>query len=229
MVEYSKVNVKLSDGKLKKLKDAVKDNTGTTLRINLKMFDGNDLPHALLLTMRQKTKLKNALNNNMLADIKLSKAQIFKIIQSGGFLGALLSKLAGPLMKVAVSLANNILAPLVITAAALPLDGGIQKKIHGSGTATLIISNEEMNDIMKIVQALEDSNILLKGVTKTIKNETKEQKGGFLSMLLGSLGASLLWNLLSGKGIVRAGSGNNKGKGIVRAGYGDPLQNKMNF
>ena len=81
-----------------------------------------------------------------------------------------------------------------------------------------------MNDIMKIVQALEDSNILLKGVTKTIKNETKEQKGGFSrSMLLGTLGASLLGNLLTGKGIVRAGSGNNKGKGIARAGYSRPL------
>ena len=87
----------------------------------------------------------------------------------------------------------------------------------------MIISNKETNDIMKIVQALEDSNILLKGVTKTIENETKEQKGGFLSMLLGTLGASLLGNLLTGKGIVRAGSGNNKGKGIVRAGSGKQL------
>ena len=75
-----------------------------------------------------------------------------------------------------------------------------------------------MNDIMKIVQALEDSNILLKGVTKTIENETKEQQDGFLSMLLGTLGATLLGNLSSGKGIVRAGSGNNKGKGLARAG-----------
>ena len=73
---------------------------------------------------------------------------------------------------------------------------------------------------MKIVQALEDSNILLREVTKTNENETKEQKGGFLSMLLGTLGASLLGNLLTGKGIVRAGSGNNKGKGIARAVYG---------
>ena len=87
-----------------------------------------------------------------------------------------------------------------------------KKKIHGSGTTTLIVSNKEMNDIMKTVQALEDSNILLKGVTKTIKNETKEQKGGFLGMLLGTLGASLLGNMLAGKGIVRAGSGNKKGK-----------------
>ena len=80
-----------------------------------------------------------------------------------------------------------------------------------------------MNDIMKIVQALEDSNILLKGVTKTIKNETKEQKGGFLSMLLGTLGASLLGSLLTGKGIIKAGSRNKKGKGIARAGYGNKL------
>ena len=77
-----------------------------------------------------------------------------------------------------------------------------------------------MNDIMKIVQALEVSNILRKGVTKTIDNETKEQKGGFLSMLFGTLGASLLGNLLVEKGIVRAGSRNEKGKGIVRASYG---------
>ena len=123
-------------------------------------------------------------------------------------------------MKVAIPWAKNVLAPLRITAATLAIDAGIQKKIHGSGTKTLIISNEEMNDIMKIIQTLEDSNILLKRVTKTIRNETKEQKGGFLSMLLGTLGASLLGNLLAGKGIVRAGSGNKKGKGIVRAGTG---------
>ena len=88
-----------------------------------------------------------------------------------------------------------------------------------------------MNDIIKIVQALEDSNILLKGVTNTIKNEAKEQKGGFLSMLLGTLSASLLGNLLSGKGIARAGYGHppKEEKGIVRAGYGRPSQNKMNF
>ena len=123
-------------------------------------------------------------------------------------------------MKAAVPLAKRAFAPLGITAAASTIDAGIQKKIYGSGTTTLIISNEEMNGIMKIVQALEDSNILLKRITETIKNETKEQKGGFLSMLLGTLGASLLGNLLAGKGIVRAGSGNKKGKGIVRAGTG---------
>ena len=206
MVEYSKVNVKLSDTQLKKLKTAVKDKTGTTLRMSLKMFNGNDLPHELLLTTRQKTKLRNAFNN-MSVDIKFSKAQISKIIQSGGFLGSLLSKLAGPLMKVAIPLAKNVVAPLGITTDASAIDAGKQKqKIHGSGTTTLLISNEEMNDKMKIVQALEDSNILLKRLAKTITNKTKEQKQGFLSMLLRTLGASLLGNLFAGKGIIRAGS-----------------------
>ena len=100
------------------------------------------------------------------------------MIQSRGFVGSLLSKLAGPLMKVAISLAKNVLDPLGITAAASAIGAGIQRKIHGSGcpsssssrTTTLIISNEEMNDIMKVVQALDDSNILLKRVIRTMKN-----------------------------------------------------------
>ena len=148
------------------------------------MLDGNDLPHELLLTTRQKTKLRNAFNSNMLTNLKLFKAQSFKILQSRGFLGSLLSKLAGPLMKVAIPLAKNVLAPLGTTAAASAIDAGIQKKIHGSGTTTLIISNKEMNEIMKIVQALEDYNVLLKGVNKTIKNETKEQRCGFLGTVV---------------------------------------------
>ena len=128
MVEYNKKNVKLSNTQLKKIKTAVKNKTGTTLRINLKMFNGNNLPHELLLTTRQKTKLRNAFNNNMSTDLKLSKAQISKIIQSGGFLGSLLSKIAGPLMKVAIPVAKNVLAPLGITAAASAIGAGIQKK-----------------------------------------------------------------------------------------------------
>ena len=167
----------------------------------------------------KKTNLRNAFNKNMSTDLELSKAQISKIIHSGGFLGSLFSKLAGPLMKRAIPLAKNVLALLGITAAASAIHAGIQKKIHGSGTTTLIISNEEMNEIMKIVQALEDSNIWLKGVTKTIKNKTKEQKW-FLSILLGTLGTSLLENLLAGKGVVRADSGNKKWGGIAKAGTG---------
>ena len=128
----------------------------------------------------------------MLADLKLSKTQVSKIIQSGGFL----SKLLGPLLKTGLPLIKNVIKPLTksvlihlgLTAAASTADAGIHKKILGIGTTTLIISNEEMNDIVKNVQALEDSNILLKGVTKTIENETKEQKRGFLSMLLGTVG-----------------------------------------
>ena len=92
MVEYSKLNVKLLDTQLKKVRTAVKGKTGTTLRMSFKMFAENDLPHELLLTTRQKTKLKNTFNNNMSTDLKLSKAQIFRIIQSGGVLGLLLSK-----------------------------------------------------------------------------------------------------------------------------------------
>ena len=108
MAECSKADVKLPDMQLKILKTAVKNKTGTTLRMSLKMLDGNDLPHELLLTARQKTKLRNAFNNNISTDIKISKAQISKLIHSGGFLGSLLSKIADPLMKVAIPSARNV-------------------------------------------------------------------------------------------------------------------------
>ena len=218
MFKYSEVNGKLTNVQLNKLKKAVKPNEGATLRLGIRNFNKDERPHELLLTTRQDTKLRNAVNNNSATDIKLSKTQIKKLIQSGGFLGNLLSKLAGPLMKVALPLAKNVLAPLGLTVAMSATDGSIQKKIHGSGTTKgagvkLIIEQEDMNDIVKIIKALENSGILLKGVSKAIKNETKEQKGGFLSMLPGTLGASLLDNLLTGgKGITRAGDG------IVRAG-----------
>ena len=214
MVEYNEVNCKLTNVQLNKLKKAVKSNERATLRLGIKNFNKNEHLHELLLTTRQNTKLRNAINNNSATDIKVSKAQIKKIIQSGGFLGKLLSKLAGPLMKVALPLSKNVLAPLDLTAAMSAIDGDIDLKIHGS-EIKLIIEQEDMNDIMKIIKALENSGILLKRVSKTIENETKEQRGGFLSMLLGTLGASLLGNLLTGgKGMMRAGDG------IVRAGSG---------
>ena len=112
-------------------------------------------------------------------------------------------------MKVAMPLAKNVLAPLGLTAAMSAIDGSIQKKIHGSGIK-LIIEEEDMQDIIKIIKELENSDILLQGVSKTIENEIKEQRGGFLSMLLGTLGASLLGNLLTGKGIVRVGERSKK-------------------
>ena len=132
MVEYPKENVKLSDSQIKKLKDAVKGNTGTTLRISLKMFNENNFPHELLLTTRQKTKVRNAFNNNMSTDLKLSKAEINKIIQSGGFLG----KLLGPLLKRGLPLIKNVIKPLAksilitlgLTAAASAADAGIKQK-----------------------------------------------------------------------------------------------------
>ena len=100
MVEYTKVNVKLSDTQLKKLKPTVKDKTGTTLRISLKMFNGNDLPHELSLTTRQKTKLRNSFTYNMSTDLRLYKTQISKIIQPGRFL----SRLLGLLLKTGLPL-----------------------------------------------------------------------------------------------------------------------------
>ena len=120
-------------------------------------------------------------------------------------------------MKVAMPLAKNVLG---LTAAMSAIDGSIQKKFHGSGVK-LIIKQEDMKDIMKIIKELENSDILLKGVSKTIENETKEQRGGFLGMLLGTLGASLLGILLTGKGIMRAGDG------IVRAGGGSKKKPKF--
>ena len=224
MVEYTKINCELTNAQINKLKKAVKCNEEIKLRLGIKNFDKGELPHELSLTTRQNTKLRNAINNNLATDKKLSKAQIKKLIQSRGFLGKLLSKLASPLMKVAMSLAKNVLAPLRLTAAMSAIDGSIQKKIHGSGVK-LIIEQEDMKGIIKIIEALENSGILLKGVTKTIENETKEQGGGFLSMLLGTLGTSLLGNLLTGgKGMMRAGEGSvasrAKGEGIVRADEG---------
>ena len=126
-------------------------------------------------------------------------------------------------------MAKSVLIPLGLTASASAADAGIHKIILGSGhnNTTLIISNDEMDDILKIVKSLEDSGVLLKGVSETIQNEAKEQRGGFLSMLLGTLGASLLGDLLtknlSGKGTIRAG------EGAVRAGYGSKRSSLKKF
>ena len=117
MVEYNTVNAKLSDLQLNKVESAMENKHVTTLRMNARIFSANNLPHELLLTTRQTTKLRNPIENNVSTDMKFSKTQIFKIIQSGGFLGALLSKLRDPLVKAAVLLTKNILATLGITAA----------------------------------------------------------------------------------------------------------------
>ena len=199
--------------------------------------DNTNFPHKLLLTNRQVASIRKAFAKNASTDIKLSKTQLSKMIQSRGFLGSLLGKLPGPLMKVAMPLAKNVLAPLGVSAAISAIDGSIKKKLFGSGTTTLVISNEEMNDLLKIVKSLEDSNVLLEGVSETIQHEAKEQRGGFLSILLGTLGPSLLGDILSkglsGKGVIRAGEGNvvsrTKGDGTIRAGYGSKRPSLKKF
>ena len=188
-----------------------------------------------MLPNRQVANIRQAFANHLSTDIKLSKTHLSKMMQLQGFLG----RLIGPLLKTGLPLIKNVikpwaksvLIPLGLTAAASRADAGIHKKILGSGhNTTLIISNYEINDIAKVVKSLEDSSLLFKGVTETVQNEVKKQKGGFLSMLLSTLGASFLGNLLTRKGIYRAEKRKGKGinradEGVLRAGYGK----KMDF
>ena len=239
MTQYNSLNVKLSNSQLNKLKSAIKNETDVVLRLSSNMIgnsgDNTNFPHELLLTNRQVANIRKAFANNLSTDIKFSKAQLSKMIQSGGFLGKLLGPLlkAGlPLIKSVIKpLAKSVLVPLGLTAAASAADAGIHKKVLGSGrdhnNTILIISKDEMDDILKIVKSLEDSGVLLKGVSKTIQNEAKEQRGGFLSILLGTLGAALLGDILSnglsGMGAIRAG------EGAIRAGYGSKRSSLKNF
>ena len=225
MTQYNRLNTKLSNSQLNKLKSAITNENEVVIKLSPNMIgDSNDktnFPHELLLlTDRQVSSIRKAFANNSSVDIKFSKAQLSKMIQSGEFLGKLLGpflKPGLPLIKnVITALAKSVLIPLGLTASTSLADAGIHKKILGSGNnTTLIISNKDMDDLIKIITSLEDLGLLLKGVTESVQNEVKEQKGGFLSMLLGTLGASLLGNLLTGKGIHRAG------EGIVRAGEGN--------
>ena len=230
------MNVKLSNSQRSKLKSAIKNEIDVVLRLSSNIIgDSNDntnFPHKLLLTNGQVANLRKAFDKNTSADIMLSKTQLSKMIQSGGFLGRLsgpLLRTGLPLMKsvikplaksVLVTLAKSVLVLLGLKAAASTADAGMHKKILGSGhnsNTTLTISNYEMDDVLKIVKSFEDSGVLLKVVSETIQNEAKEQRGGFLTMLLDTLGASLLGDLLtrrlSGKGVIRVG------KGVIRAGY----------
>ena len=228
MTQYNNLNVKLSNSQLSKLKSAIKNETDVVLRLSSNMIGNSDdnanFPHELLLTNRQVANLRKDFAKNTPTDIMLSKTQLSKMIQSGGFLGRLLGPLLRtglpPMKSVIKPLAKIVLVSLGLTAAASAADAGIHKKILGSGhnNTTLIISSHEMDDFFKKVKSLEDSGVLLKGVNETIQYEAKEQKPGFLSMLLGTLGASLLGHLLtknlSGKGVIRAG------EGVIRADYG---------
>ena len=219
MTQYYDLNVKLSNSQLSKLKPAIKNENDVVLRLSSNMVgnsnDNTNFPHELLITNRQVANIRKAFAKNISIDIKLSKTQLSKVIQSGGFLARLLGPLLKtglPLMKSVIKpLGKSVLIPLGLTAAASAADAGMHKKILGFGhnnNTTLIISNDEMDDILKIVKSLEDSGVLLKGVSETIQHEAKEQRGGFLSMLLGTLGASLLGDVLSkslsGRGVIGA-------------------------
>ena len=196
--------------------------------------DESNSPHKLLLTNKQVANLRKAFANYLSTDIKLSKIQISKMIQSGGFLdrlfGPLLKTGSSLIKKVIKALAKSVLITLGLTAASPAADAEVYKNIVGSGKrplestlhiATLITSNDEMEDIIKMVKFLEDSSLLWKGISQTVQNEATEQKGGFLSMLLGTLDTSLLGNIIEGKGINRAA------EGVIRTGYGN--KNKMDF
>ena len=208
MTQYNSLNVKLPNSQLNKLKSAIKNETDVVLSLSSNMAGNSDdetnFPHKLLLTNRQTLSLRKAVNNHTSAEIKFSKAQVTKM-KKGGFLKFLI-----PLLKSGLPLLKSVVKPLGmlgLTAAASATDTAINKKILGSGNhKTLIISNDDMQDLLKIVKSLEDSGILLTGITETVKIEIKEKKGGFLSMLLGTLGASLLGDLLtknlSGRGVI---------------------------
>ena len=181
--------------------------------------DENNFPHKLLLTNTQVSRLRKAFANASSANIKLSKTHLHKMGQKGGFFGRLL----GPLLKTGLPSIGNVLKPLAksvltllgLTAAVSATNTAIHKKMFGSGNMKLTILNKEVNDIMKIVKSLEESGLLIKGISEAIKNEAKEQRG-FLGMLLGTSGASLLGNLFTGKGAIAT----SQGRGINRAGEG---------
>ena len=209
MTQYNSLNVKPSNSQLNRLKSAIKKNE-IVLRLSSNMIsdDETNFLHKLLLTNRQVSNLRKAFVDKSSTDIKLSKNQISKLIQSRGFLGRLLCPLLKtglPLIKKVIKpLVKSVLIPLGLTAAASVAAAGIHNKLLGSGRTTLIISNDQMKDIIKKVKSLEDLCLLLEGVSQAIQNEAKEKRGGFLSMLLGTLGPDLLGNILAGKGINRA-------------------------
>ena len=165
-----------------------------------------------MFTNKQVANIRKAAANYTSVDIKLSKAQLTKM-QKSGFL-----RFLAPLLKSGFPLLKSVIKPLGmlgLAAAASATDAAINQKILGSGNhITLTSSNDDMQDLIKIIKSLEDSGILLDGITETVENKVKNQKGGFLSMLLGRLGASLLRNVLAGRDAVRAG------EGTIRAGYG---------
>ena len=167
------------------MKSGIKNDNEVTLNVNGNSNGETNFPHNLLLGDTQVSRLRKAFANGSSANIKLSKTQLSKMVQLGGFLGRLL----GPLLKTSSPLMKNILKPLAksvlipwgLTVSVSATAATIQKKVFGWGMTTLIISNEEMDDIMKIVKSPEEYVLLIKGVSEIIKNAAKEQRGGFLA------------------------------------------------
>ena len=188
MTRYNtSLNIKLSNSKLNKLKSAIKNGIGVTLNLSSNIigdyYDENNFPQKLLLTNTQVSRLHKAFSNDSSSNIAFSKTQLSKITQSVGFLGRLLGPftfyrlpLIGNVLK---PLAKSVLIPLRLTAVASATDAAIRKKIFGSGFTTLIISNEEMEDIMEIVKSLKTSGLLIKDTNETIKNEARNKKKDF--------------------------------------------------
>ena len=206
MTQYNTLNIKQSNSQVNKLKSGIKSGTEVTLKLSENdIGDSNDetnFSHKFLSTNTQVARLCKVIANGLSANIKLSKTHLDKIVQSGGFLGRTLGqllKIGIPFMKnILKSLAKSVLMTLEL-AAALATDGVIPKKTFESGMRTFIISN----DVMKIVKSLVETGLLIKGISEIIKDAVKKQKGGFLKMLLGTLDASLLGNLLTDKGTIR--------------------------
>ena len=186
MVNYQEARVKLTNTQLTKLKSAAKNKTGTILRINKKNFQDEELPHELFLTTRQITKIRNAFANNMSTDIKLSKAQISKMIKSDGFLRNMLDNLGKKVITyLVVPFVWDNLLGIVSNLTSNEINKFERKRsgkevVRAGKGFTLLILNVGMNDIIKIIKSLEDSNVLIDGVIGTVKHEIKKQKGGFV-------------------------------------------------
>ena len=212
MPQYNSLNVKLTNSQLNKLKSSIKNGTDVILRLSSNMIghsdDGTNFPHKLLLT--NKEIFVKLFSNHTLTDVKLLKAQLTNM-QKGGFL-----RFLAPLLKPGLPLLKSVIKPLGMLGLTY---AAINEKILGSGNhTTLIISNDHLNNLLEVIKSLEKIGILLDGITETVKNEIKEQKSGFLLMLLGTLGDSLLGDLLtkylSGRGVIRAE------EETIRTGYG---------
>ena len=202
----------MSNSQFNELKSGIQNDTEVTLKLSSNLFsdfsDETDSPHKILLVNTQVSRIWKDFVNNSLANVRLSKTQLQRIEQSGWFLGRSLGPLLTtrlPLIKnVLKPLAKTVLIPLVLIAAASATDAAINKKLFGSGMTALIISHEEINNIMKIVKFLDKFGLLIKGVGETIRNLAKEQKKQqFFSMSLGTLSASVPGNLATSNGLKR--------------------------